>query len=69
MKKLKDRSKRIEKTVKKTDRRVQLTHNHVDAGMIGAPKDIVINDDKVTGDRIAFVENILVNTLHIVDSN
>lgn len=37
--------------------------------MIRAPENIMINNNKVTGNGISFVENILVDTLDIVNSD
>lgn len=35
--------------------------------MIGAPEDVVINDDEVPGHGVALVKNILVHALDVVD--
>ena len=37
--------------------------------MIGAPEDIVINDDEVSGDGVAFIEDVLVDALNVVDGD
>ena len=44
-------------------------HGKIDAGMIRAPENIMINNNKVTGNGISFVKNILVDTLDIVNSD
>lgn len=38
----------------------------IDAGVIGAPEDVVIDDDEVSGDRISLVEYVFVYALGFV---
>lgn len=40
-------------------------YGHIDAGMVGAPEDIMVNNDKVTGDGVVFVEDVLVDTFYV----
>lgn len=46
---------------------MDITYDEVDAGVIGAPKDVVIDDDEVAGNGVAFVDNVLVHTFLVVN--
>lgn len=50
-------------------REIGWTYDKIDARVIGAPKDIVIHDNEIARDGIAFVEDELVDALHVVDSD
>lgn len=41
------------------------SYDEVDAGVIGAPEDVVIDDDEVTGDGVTFVEYVLVDAFDV----
>ncbi len=42
-------------------------YGEIDAGVIGAPEDVVVNDDEVSRNGVAFIEHVLVDALHVVN--
>ena len=44
-------------------------YSEIDARVIGAPENVVINDNKVPRNGVTFVDNVLINTFHFVDGD
>lgn len=43
-----------------------MAYREIDAGMIGVPEDVVIDDDEVPRNGVAFVEDVLVDAFHVI---
>ena len=44
-------------------------YGEFDSGMVGTPKDVVIDDDEVAGDGVAFVVNGFRDTFRVDESD
>lgn len=48
---------------------MRITHDEIDPGVIGAPEDVMIDDDdEITRHCVAFAEDKLVDALHVLDT-
>lgn len=46
---------------------MRIAYGKIDAGVIGAPEDVVVDDHEVSRDGVALVKYILVDALQVVD--